>query len=202
MAEIIPTRGAALALAEEKRFIETGYEFLDEKRMLLAATLLEELDLWRAARAAYDAELARAVATLKAALARHGFSALELYPAGEGRAEGLDFATRNFLGLGLLEPAEVRWQVPDPVETLDASQAAEECRAAFAALVPHAVLVALRSANIRRLIREYRATERRARALENVILPETVANLSAITDYLDQNDQEEAIRIRNAGRNG
>jgi len=201
MAEIIPTRGAALALAEEKRFIETGYEFLDEKRMLLAATLLEELDLWRAARTAYDEELARAIAALRAAIARHGFAPLELYPSAEGAAEGFSFPTRNFLGLGLLEPAEVRWQVPGPVETLDASEAAEACRAAFAALVPHAVLVAVRAANIRRLIREYRATERRARALENVILPETVANLASITDYLDQNDQEEAIRIRNAGRN-
>lgn len=198
MAEIIPTRGAALALAEEKRFIETGYEFLDEKRMLLAATLLEELALWRAARAAYDAELERAVAALKAAIRRHGFDALERYPAREGAAEGLAFATRNFLGLGLIEPPGLRWSVPDPVPALDASEAAEACRAAFAALVPFAVTVAAHTANIRRLIREYRATERRARALENVILPETLANLTAITEYLDESDQEEALRIRNA----
>lgn len=200
MAEIIPTRGAALALAEEKRFIETGYEFLDEKRMLLAATLLEELAAWRAARAAYDAAMAAAVAALKAALARHGFEALARYPAGAGQGEGMDFASRNFLGLGLLEPPDAAWHPPAPQAALDASEAAEACRAAFAALVPHAMRVAARAANIRRLIREYRATERRARALENVILPETAASLAAITEYLDESDQEEALRIRNARR--
>ena len=53
MVEVIPTRGAALALAEEKRFVEAGYDFLDEKRTLLAASLLEELALWRSAQAEY-----------------------------------------------------------------------------------------------------------------------------------------------------
>ena len=41
MVEITPTRGAALALSEEKRFVEAGYDFLDEKRTLLAKKLLE-----------------------------------------------------------------------------------------------------------------------------------------------------------------
>jgi len=200
MAEIIPTRGAALALAEEKRFIETGYEFLDEKRMLLAATLLEELAAWRAARAAYDAAMAEAVSALRAAIARHGFDALARYPAGEGQGEGMGFGSRNFLGLGLLEPPDATWHPPAPQLAPDASEAAEACRAAFAALVPHALRVAARAANIRRLIAEYRATERRARALENVILPETTASLAAITEYLDETDQEEALRIRNARR--
>ncbi len=200
MAEIVPTRGAALALAEEKRFIETGYVFLDEKRMLLAATLLEELGHWRAARRTRDAALAGAIGALKAAIARHGFEALQLYPAGEGQAGGLDFATRNFLGLRLIVPSPVTWRAPDPGDTLDASDAAEACRAAFAKLVPLALAVAVHSANIRRLIAEYRATERRARALENVILPETKARLAGITEYLDESDQEEAIRIRNARR--
>jgi V/A-type H+-transporting ATPase subunit D len=200
MAEIIPTRGAALALAEEKRFIETGYEFLDEKRMLLASTLLAELDHWRAARARYDARQGQAVAALKAAIARHGVAALLRYPAPAGAAQGLSLVTYNFLGLGLIKPPTVSWAGPGPVVTLDASTAAEDCRDAFAALLPLAIEVAVHAANIRRLIREYRATERRARALENVILPETVANLAAITEYLDESDQEEALRIRNARR--
>lgn len=200
MDDIIPTRGAALALAEEKRFIETGYEFLDEKRMLLATALLKELELWRAARADFDAGQLAAITALKEAIARHGFAALSLYPAPEGSAEGLSLAPYNFLGLPLIEPTGVRWLCAGSIDTLDASEAAEDCRAAFAALVPLAVGVAIPAANIRRLIREYRATERRARALENVILPETRARLARITEYLDESDQEEALRIRNARR--
>jgi V/A-type H+-transporting ATPase subunit D len=200
MVDVVPTRGAALALAEDRRFLEHGYEFLDEKRMLLASSLLEELARWRAAQTAYDIAMADAVEALKSAIERHGFESLSLYPAAEGAATGLDFAPRKFLGLGLLTVPEAGWEGAAEVPALDASEAAEQCRRAFTGLVPLTIRIAVHAHNIRRLIREYRATERRARALENVILPETVQQLAAVTEYLDESDQEEALRIRNARR--
>ena len=36
MREVTPTRSVALELADERRLMRQGYEFLDEKRMLLA----------------------------------------------------------------------------------------------------------------------------------------------------------------------
>jgi V/A-type H+-transporting ATPase subunit D len=53
-------------------------------------------------------------------------------------------------------------------------------------------------ASLRRLIREYVRTERRARALENVVLPEIDESLHFIEEQLDALDQEEAVRVRNA----
>jgi len=54
--------------------------------------------------------------------------------------------------------------------------------------------------NLRRLAREYSRTERRARALENVVLPEIDVSLRYIEEQLDALDQEEAVRVRNAGK--
>ena len=196
MSDVLPTRGAALELAEEKRFMEMGYEFLDEKRTLLAKTLLDELERWREVRVSYDEAMTAAVAALKAAIARHGVESLELYPGGEGQATGLDFRMRRFLGLDLFESGGSTWKMPGPFDTLDASQSAEDCRAAFAALVPIAVLCAVHANNITRLIRDYQATERRSRALENVILPETTHALARVEDLLSEIDQEEALRTR------
>ncbi|MEY2918711.1 MAG: hypothetical protein RL261_16, partial [Pseudomonadota bacterium] len=62
------------------------------------------------------------------------------------------------------------------------------------------VAQAARAANLRRLIEEYRRTERRARALENVLLPEIDHSLKFIEEQLDAVDQEEAVRVRNAAR--
>ena len=39
-------------------------------------------------------------------------------------------------------------------------------------------------------------TERRARALENVLLPEIDRSLRSIEEQLDAVDQEEAVRVR------
>ncbi len=51
-------------------------------------------------------------------------------------------------------------------------------------------------ANIRRLTREYRRTERRVRALENVVLPEIREDLAMMEEHLDTAEQEEVIRVR------
>ena len=63
----------------------------------------------------------------------------------------------------------------------------------------HAELAAC-AASLRRLIREYVRTERRARALENVVLPEIDGSLRFIEEQLDAVDQEEAVRVRNAAK--
>jgi V/A-type H+-transporting ATPase subunit D len=69
----------------------------------------------------------------------------------------------------------------------------------LALLAPLAQLAAC-SANLERLAMEYRRTERRAKALENVLLPEVESALAAIEDRLELGDQEEALRIRLVGR--
>jgi V/A-type H+-transporting ATPase subunit D len=80
------------------------------------------------------------------------------------------------------------------------SPEAERCREAFSALVPLAMEVAVMRASLERLVREYIRTERRARALENVVLPEIEGSLRFMNEQLEAMDQEEAIRVRNAAR--
>lgn len=53
-----------------------------------------------------------------------------------------------------------------------------------------------REASLLRLMAEYRRTERRVRALENLILPELRAAERDMEDVLEENEQEEAVRVR------
>ena len=69
-----------------------------------------------------------------------------------------------------------------------------------ATVVVLAAAEASSAGNLRRLAQEYRRTERRARALENVLLPEIDGALRFIEEQLDAVDQEEAVRVRNAAR--
>ncbi len=52
------------------------------------------------------------------------------------------------------------------------------------------------SNNLQRLLLEYRRTDRRARALEDVILPELNDGIYHIDNQLEEMDQEEAVRVR------
>ena len=57
-------------------------------------------------------------------------------------------------------------------------------------------MTAVCSLNLRRLMQEYVRTERRARAIENVLLPEIEYSLKFIDEQLELLDQEEIARVR------
>ncbi|MCO5105571.1 MAG: hypothetical protein M9907_00670 [Burkholderiaceae bacterium] len=200
MAETAATRSAALALADERALMRQGYQFLDEKRMLLAAEILRALAVRRALEERLVAQAREAAQALRGALKRHGLEALQAYPAGDLAPAAPALEHTRFLGVPQLG-ASFAPRVTDPEElAIDPSPEARACREAFAALLgPLAQLAAL-AGNLERLAAEYRRTERRARALENVLLPEIEASLKAIDEHLELADQEEAVRARLAGR--
>ena len=80
MADYPATRAAALALGEEQRLIRQGYDFLDEKRMLLAGEIMRQLDEWRGLRDAYGEANERAREALGAAIDHAGRVEIRLAP--------------------------------------------------------------------------------------------------------------------------
>jgi len=106
------------------------------------------------------------------------------------------------MGVTLLETRLVTATAgAQPPPASQPSPEAEQCRAAFAVLLLKLATLAGISGNLYRLLAEYRRTERRARALENVILPEIRQALAQVSAHLEEMDLEDAIRVRiRAGR--
>jgi len=93
---------------------------------------------------------------------------------------------------------EARWLAagePAP-EAVNASPEVREIRAAFAALLAAAVPLAAVTGNLERLSREYRRSVRRARALQDVLLPELGRSIHGIETRLEELEQEEAVLMR------
>jgi len=196
MREVTPTRSGALELAEERKLMRQGYEFLDEKRMLLATEMLQQLKVYRARSDALMAATEAAASALAAAVERHGLDQLLVYP--KPPAPAVPGATRTlFLGLVMLSAGEPPQAPPQPA-AVDPSPEARACRAAFERLLWASADLAARTGNLNRLAREYRRTERRARALEKVLLPEVEATIKTINEQLDMMEREEALRTRYA----
>ena len=86
MREVTPTRSAALELADERRLMHQGYEFLDEKRTLLAAEMLRQLRIYQEHSDALVATMSEAAAALAAAVERHGLDDLQAYPVPDAPA--------------------------------------------------------------------------------------------------------------------
>lgn len=198
--EVAATRVALLELRDERRLVQEGYELLDEKRVLLATEILRELRAHDVAQAMLDGLWLDARAALAAAVEVHGFEDLTVEPPCLLDTVLLRKSERSFLGLRLTEASlDVAPCVPDDPPVRDTPEL-ERCASTFRQLAGELVAQAARAANLRRLTAEYRRTERRARALENVLLPEIDHSLKFIEEQLDAVDQEEAVRVRNAAR--
>jgi len=195
MREVTPTRSAALELADERKLMRQGYEFLDEKRTLLATEMLRQLRLYQERADALNAAMKSAAEALASAVERHGFDGVQVYPTPE--APEIPDSTRTlFLGITMLAAGEASPQTRPTPPAVDPSPEAKACRAAFEELLPMAADIGTRSGNLHRLAREYRRTERRAQALEKVLLPEVEEAIKHVDEQLDTMEREETIRTR------
>jgi V/A-type H+-transporting ATPase subunit D len=192
------TRIVFLELKDERRMVREGYELLDEKRILLAAEILRALRRHRVLRGEWLTTLRAARVRLADATARHGLDALQVYPEGVVPDEHLDLTRHGLLGLTLVE-ASLEGGEPYPSwPPVEPSPESGDAARAFRDLLRQAAVIAALECTLRRMAREYVRTERRARAIENVLLPEIDADLRYVDSQLEATDQEEAIRVRQA----
>jgi V/A-type H+/Na+-transporting ATPase subunit D len=194
--EITPTHSAFLELREERAGMQEGYGFLDEKRLILAAEILAELARYEQMREGFRLLYTKAAAGLRAALARHGVEGLEIYPKAAVPCKELRVESRSVLGVRV-QAAD--WETGDremPPRAVGASPEADEGRDSFVDLVLHAARLAVHAGNLERLRLEYSRTARRARALEDVLLPEIDESLRLVEGALEEMEREEAMRVR------
>jgi V/A-type H+-transporting ATPase subunit D len=194
------TRSAWLELRAERDLMREGYEFLDEKRMIIAAEMQRQLRAWQTAITAFGKSRDAARDALALAAARHGLEGLTVHPSVQLDRWEPGVVSRRYLGVELLDGGPVEMQVRPAMEAALPSIEGDDCSRAFTALLEPAAELALRMTNLRRLIDEYVRTERRARALENVLLPDIERSLHAMEDQLEAVDREESLRVRYAGR--
>jgi V/A-type H+-transporting ATPase subunit D len=194
--EQAPTRAAVLELGAERLVVEEAYEFLDEKRLLLAAELLQELRRYEGLLAELEEGTRQANKRLAAAVQRHGLQGLAVYPAAVLDGARVETSRRNLMGVGLQETGLRIPEAGGRAPASNPSPEADQCAEAFRVVVERSAVLAGISGNLYRLYAEYRLTERRARALENIILPEIEQALRGMNARLEEQDLEDRMRAR------
>ncbi|MGO8972125.1 MAG: V-type ATP synthase subunit D [Steroidobacteraceae bacterium] len=197
--EFSATRIAVMELKDERQLVHEGYELLDEKRLLLAAEIrrqLARLDSLRRDCAERSSDLDLRV---RAAVRRHGIDELSVYPPPLILStERLAIRRSRLFGLELLDAhLEPIAQPPGPREQpVNPTPEARACAEAQNKWLQRGVELAACCVNLRRLVRDYVRTERRARAIENVLMPEIESAIKIIEEQLEGMDQEEIARLR------
>lgn len=199
MADIAPSRSVILELRDERQTMVEGHAFLDEKCLVIAGEIVRELALYQQLEQQLQALSRAAAHTLQAAIARHGLDELAVHPAPDLAGLALGQATRSVMGVKLLStslnappafPALPTWSSPE----------AQACREAYASLLAAAPQLGAVAGNLERLSEEYRRSIRRARALNEVLIPETNRTLDTLETGLEDLEREDAIAMRLGAR--
>lgn len=195
MSEVSPTRSAVIEMKDERRAMHEGYVFLDEKCLLLAGEILRELDrfgrLQREFLRLYDV----ALVALQAAVVRHGLQGLQVHPPVDLAGAQVRISARSLMGV-ILQQAELVAGGAPATDAVQPSPEAEACQQEFAAVLVRGAELAAMSGNLERLSLEYQRSVRRARALQDVMLPELDRSIGDIESRLEELEQEDAIWMR------
>lgn len=193
------TRATLLELREDRRVVDEGYKFLDEKRIALAQELLRQLVVFKQQQLQLAEQEYATGGALAGAIERHGLEGLQVQPVAAEVVTQLNLQVSPFLGVTLIREADVQTATSaDSGRT--PSREGERCTREHHELVECGVAMAATTANLLRLATEYQRTERRVRALENIIQPELQRDERRVQDVLDEQEQEELIRARRFAR--
>ena len=190
------SRSALLEIKDELRLVRDGYEFLDEKRILLAAEMLRQRDEYRRRLHVFMDQFRAAADALVEASADQGLQGVEVAPPIDLPGARIELQSVPYVGQVLLEAGYLPGEQLQGPEAIRPTKQLAACRDAFAELIEVATKLAASGTNLARLANEYRRTERRVRALENIVLPEIHRDIDIMEEHLELVDQEEVIRVR------
>ena len=192
------TRSAYLELLDEQRLVQEGYDFLDEKRVMLASRVLDLLNRYERLQREFQDRYAAAIRALAAAIGRHGVDGLSVYPNLDLSTAAIETHHERFLGISLVKYDLTLGEMATVGAPVLVSPEIRRCISRYRQLLSLLPGLAALECNLRRLEREFIQTDRRARALDNVLLPEIARGLQEIDDQLETQQLEEGIRVRHA----
>jgi V/A-type H+-transporting ATPase subunit D len=190
-------KSALLAGREERDLVLQGKTILEDQRDLLAQETMAAMARLEAHQEVWQDLLDQARRALRFAVLRHGGGGLAAYAATESTLPAPRWQPRNLSGALLLgEPETGSAPPPSPGSGWDVSTELDAAVAAFHELMRKGLAVAAADNDLGRLTRVFARTQRRANALDNVILPELQARIRVIEQALDDDERENVVRAR------
>lgn len=191
---MFPTKGNLIASKKALQLAALGYELLDRKRTILIRELMGLVDKAGELRASIEETYVEAYAALQ--LANISLGLVTPYAECVPVEKGLEITSRSVMGVEL---PQIKLEEKPLKVTYGFSQTTSQLDKAFIAfdkVKKKTVLLAEVENSIYRLSAAIKKTQRRANALQNIIIPRNQAIVKFISDSLDEKEREEFSRLK------
>ena len=194
MAAILPTKGNLMAAKRSRTLAATGYELMDRKRNILIREMMALMDTAKEVQSQIDTVFAEAYASLQTANIHLGIcdriaEAVEV-------DDTLTIQYRSVMGVEL---PHIPDQSPPPRPEYGfavTSSALDDCYIKFHKVKDLVRRLAEVETSIYRLAVAIRKTQKRANALQNIVIPGFDQTIRFITDALEEKEREEFVRLK------
>ena len=196
MAQTAPTKGALTAAKRSRSLAETGYELMDRKRNILIRELMGLMDEAESLQSRIDDTFAEAYSSMRLAEISMGGR------ADEGAAavpldDSVSLRYRSVMGVELpYVKAEEQELDGPPYGLAFTSSDLDDAYFKFAEVKKLIRELAETENSIYRLAYAIKKAQKRANALKNIVIPGLNADISRITDALEEKEREEFVRLK------
>ena len=194
MANLLPTKGNLVAAKRSRALAKTGYELMDRKRNILIRELMAHMEDAQELQSQIDTVFTQAYAALQAANIRLGVC--DRIAETVTVDDSLSIQYRSVMGVELPH-IPGRSPAPRPEYGLsETSSLLDDCYLKFYKVKELARRLAEVETSIYRLAQSIKKAQKRANALQNIVIPGLDENIRFITDALEEKEREEFVRLK------
>lgn len=199
-----PTKANLIALKRSLSLAQSGYELLEKKRTILMRELLSMIDRVRDIRSRVLGAFEEGYLALQSANISLGQDSISRIIASSPQDDNIEIRYRSVMGV---EIPEVYFSVSEKKEELPfyglvtTSKELDDAYKKFTVIKNLTTELASIENSVYRLADAIKKSQKRANALNNIVIPELNENINYIKDYLDEKEREGFIAQKVIKRN-
>lgn len=194
MAALLPTKGNLMAAKQSRELARTGYDLMDRKRNLLIREMMAMMDDAKAVQSQIDTVFAQAYDALRISNVRNGMC--DRIAESVDVDDSLEIQYRSIMGVEL---PHIAGSSPPPRPEYGfsaASSALDACYIKFHEVKELIRRLAEVETAVYRLAEAIRKTQKRANALQNIVIPGYDETIRVIAEALEEKEREEFSRLK------
>jgi V/A-type H+-transporting ATPase subunit D len=195
MPNVIPTKGNLLNLRRSYVLAQMGYDLMDRKRNILIHEIMGLIERAEELQGRIDTTFSAAYAALQSANITLGFSAdlaENVTPD-----DSLTIRSRSVMGVEIpIVTSSEQEETELPYGFMFSNARLDEARERFLQVKRLTRELAELETGIYRLAVAIKKAQKRANALQNIIIPGITGDIRFITDALEEKEREEFVRLK------
>ncbi|PWM39423.1 MAG: V-type ATP synthase subunit D [Clostridiales bacterium] len=193
-AAVFPTKGNLILLKKSLALASVGFDLIDKKRNILIREIMTMIDEARALQGEINSTFEEAYRALQEANVDLG--SIENTVRAVPWDDCITVLNKSVMGV---EIPTVRYHPEAPMPYygfVSATETLDHAFAKFRDAKELCVRLAEVENGVMRLARSISKTQKRANALKNIVIPDYEEKIRFITDYLEEKEREEFIRMK------